>query len=255
MTIGILDSGLGGYSIYHALRAAYPKASFLFLADQKNAPYGDKSKEEIFTIACDAIEWFKQQNIKEILIACNTISAQVLETILPLYPDLIIHGIIDPTIQPLKNRDFKTILVLATQGTTLSQAYPDKLAKLCPKSKVIGLALPHLVPQIEGLAPQETVDEYLNEVCGPYQNKVDALVLACTHYPLAQDSFKQLFSVEIFDSVQPVIDLFSHHELNQGPCAVYTTKDPLYMAKQLKTLFKSKEIVKLTQVNHADRRR
>ncbi len=54
MTIGILDSGLGGYSVYHALRAAYPNASFLFLADQANAPFGDKSKEAIFDIARDA---------------------------------------------------------------------------------------------------------------------------------------------------------------------------------------------------------
>lgn len=255
MTIGILDSGLGGYSIYHSLRAAYPQASFLFLADQKNAPFGDKTKAEIFEIACDAIEWFKTQDIKEILIACNTISAQVLSSIIPLYPELTLHGIIDPTVQQLNTQHFNNILVVATQGTILSKAYPKKLTKLLPESNVIGLALPQLVLQIEGLATQENVDAYLKEMCALYQNKIDALVLACTHYPLVQSSFERLFNVPIFDSVQPVIDLFSTQALQKGSCNVYTTKDPDYMAKQLKTLFNTEEIVKFTKVNHADRRR
>ncbi len=253
MTIGILDSGLGGYSIYHALRAAYPKASFLFLADQKNAPYGDKTKAEIFEIACDAIDWFKAQDIKEILIACNTISAQVLSDIIPLYPQLTLHGIIDPTLQQLSAQHFKNILVVATQGTISSQVYPKKLKKLLPETKVIGLALPQLVLQIESMAPQDKIDAYLKEMCATYQNNSDALVLACTHYPLVQSTFQRLFSVPIYTSVQPVIDLFSTQDLEEGACIVYTTKDPLYMTKQLKTLFNTEEIVKLTKVNHADR--
>lgn len=253
MTIGILDSGLGGYSVYHALRAAYPNASFLFLADQANAPFGDKSKEAIFNIACDAIEWFKTQNISEILIACNTISALVVEELIPLYPELKITGIIDPTVRQITEKH-DNILVVATQGTTISEAYPKKIQSLLPGSVGLGKALPQLVIQLEGLAPKETIDAYLAESLAPYQDKVQAVILACTHYPLMRSTFEDLLKVKVYDSERPIVDLFKNRDLGQGPSAVLTTKDPAFMAKQIQILFNTEETVALAKVPHADRR-
>lgn len=254
MTIGILDSGLGGYSVYHALRAAYPNASFLFLADQANAPFGDKSKEAIFDIARDAIEWFKSKNIDEILIACNTISALVLNDLIPLYPELKITGIIEPTVRQIKDKH-ENILVVATQGTTISEAYPKTIRSLLPGSIGIGKALPQLVIQLEGLAPKETIETYLAESLAPYQDKVQAVILACTHYPLMRSTFEALLKVKVYDSESPIVELFKNRELGQGPSAVLTTKDPSFMAKQIQILFNTEETVELTKVPHADRRR
>ena len=254
MTIGILDSGLGGYSVYHALRAAYPHASFLFLADQANAPFGDKTKEAIFDIAGDAIEWFKARGISEILIACNTISALVVEELIPLYPELKITGIIDPTIRQI-SAHHDTILVAATQGTTNSEAYPRKISALLKDTQGIGVALPKLVIQLEGLAPKSEIDAYLESVLSPYKNKVQAVILACTHYPLARATIEKILGVKSYDSETPIVKLFENRVLEEGPCQVMTTKDPAFMANKIKILFDTEENVVLAQVNHADRRR
>lgn len=252
MTIGILDSGLGGYSVYHALTAAYPTASFLFLADQANAPFGDKSKDAIFSIACDAIDWFKARNISEILIACNTISALVLDEIIPLYPELKITGIIEPTIKQIK-KHHDSILVVATQGTTNSQVYPRKISTLLPGSQGIGVALPKLVIQLEGLAPKPEIESHLTSVLSQYRGQVQAVILACTHYPLMKKTFETILKAKVYDSEKPIVDLFKDRVFTQGPCQVMTTKDPLFMAKQISVLFNTDETVELAKVNHADR--
>lgn len=253
MTIGILDSGLGGYSVYHALRVAYPKASFLFLADQLHAPYGDKSKEEIFDYARDALIWFKTQQITEILVACNTICSLVLADIIPLFPELTITGIIDPTIAQLKACSYKNVLVVATQGTIQSQVYAEKLKMLKPKLQVIGKALPQLVIQLERLAPHIETEAYLEKTLSEYKNKIDAVVLGCTHYPLVKPIFERLFNVPVYDSTQPIVALFSNRNLSVGPCKIFTTKDPAFLALKIKVLFSSEESVELAQVTHADR--
>lgn len=254
MTIGILDSGLGGYSVYHALKAAYPHASFLFLADQANAPFGDKSKEAIFDIACDAIEWFKERHITEVLVACNTISALVLDEIIPLYPDMKITGIIDLTIKQITDHHDK-ILVVATQGTINSQVYPNKISTLLKGSTGIGVALPQLVIQLEGLEPKQEIEAYLSSVLSDYKNKVDAVILACTHYPLMRSAFESIVEAKVYDSEKPIVTLFKDRVLEEGLCLVMTTKDPVFMAKQISILFNTDETVELAQVNHADRRR
>ena len=248
MTIGILDSGLGGYSVYHALRAAYPEASFLFLADQLNAPYGDKSKDEIFKIVQEALAWFEKQQITEILVACNTISSLVLSEIIPLYPHLKITGIIDLTVAQFKDKDYKKILVVATKATINSHAYQKEFLKIKPEALVFEHALPKLVVQLEGLAPLEETETYLNETLSQYRDKVDAVVLACTHYPLVKSSFEHLLKVTSFDSQNAIIDLFSKRQLWAGPSRVMTTKDPSYMAKQIKVLFNTDVCVELAQV-------
>jgi glutamate racemase len=254
MTIGILDSGLGGYSVYHALRGAYPNASFLFLADQLNAPFGDKSKEQIFEIACDAMTWFKKQDIEEVLVACNTISALVLDEVALLYPQLKITGIIDLTVNQFKNNPSEDLLVLATAGTINSLAYPHKFEKLLSKKKIQSLALPRLVPLLEGLAPQDEIKAYLEESLSFYRNKTKGVVLACTHYPLVNKMIEGILEVPSYDSIEPILKYFSQRDLPQGSSRVLTTKDPLYMAKQITTLFNKEENVLLAQVEHADRR-
>ena len=254
MTIGILDSGLGGYSVYHTLRGAYPHASFLFLADQANAPFGDKTRDQIFEIASNAMEWFKNQGIKEILVACNTISALVLDELILIYPELKITGIIDLTVNQFKNNPVEEILVLATSGTINSLAYPKKFGKHLSKTHISSMALPRLVPQLEGLASQEEIETYLKESLSSYRNQTQAVVLACTHYPLVKTLVEDILKVPSYDSLGPIVKHFSNRILPEGSSQVMTTKDPLYLAKQIHILFNTEESVSLAKVPHADRR-
>jgi len=255
MTIGILDSGLGGYSVYHTLRGAYPNASFLFLADQLNAPFGDKTRDQILEIAIDAMGWFKNQGVEEVLVACNTISALVLDEIILMYPELKITGIIDLTVDQFRDNPIEEILVLATAGTINSLAYPNKFEKKLKKKKITSKALPLLVPQLEGLAPKEEIETYLNENLSSFKGKTQAVVLACTHYPLVKDLIKDFLKVPTYDSLDPILKHFSGRKLPHGQSHVMTTKDPMYMAKQIHVLFDMEEKVSLTKVTHADRHR
>lgn len=249
--IGILDSGLGGYTIFHALHHAYPHASFVFLADQANAPYGDKTREEIRSIAIDAIAWFEAQGIFEVVVACNTISAQVLPEIKALFPAMTLTGIIELTAHQAAVQNAKSVAVIATTGTTRTNAYPITIASRNPESKVEGLALPRLVPLIEGLADAEEIASYLQPLISPLQAEV--LVLACTHYPLAAEPLKRYFKGTLIDSIEPIVTYFSDRTLPLGPCRVYTTKNPDYLRHQIEVLFQTSTEVFLTSVTHANR--
>jgi glutamate racemase len=250
-SIGILDSGLGGYTIFHALHHTYPDASFVFLADQANAPYGDKSWDEIRTIAIDALVWFEAQGIQEVIIACNTISAQVLPEIRRLFPHMTLTGIIELTANQEQVLNAQRVAVIATTGTTRTNAYPITINGLNPAIQVEGVALPRLVPLIEGLAPLETLEAYLKPLIEPIN--ADVLVLACTHYPLAMPILRQYFPGAIVDSIEPVVQSLANRTLPLGPCKVFTTYNPSYLKHQIEVLFSISIEVLLTSVTHADR--
>jgi glutamate racemase len=249
--IGILDSGLGGYTVFHALHQAYPDASFVFLADQANAPYGDKTQAEIRTIAIDALVWFEGQGIQEVIIACNTISAQVLPEIRRLFPHMTLTGIIELTANQDRVLNARHVAVIATTGTTRTNAYPITINRSNPAIQVEGFALPRLVPLIEGLASVETIDDYLKPLIEPIN--ADVLVLACTHYPLVITSLSRYFTGSIVDSIEPIVKSLSDRDLPKGPCKVYTTYNPSYLKHQIDVLFSTPTEVLLTSVTHADR--
>lgn len=249
--IGILDSGLGGYTVFHALHHAYPEASFVFLADQANAPFGDKSRDEIKTIAIDAIAWFKKQGINDVIVACNTISAQVLPEIKTHFSSMNLTGIIDLTADQPAIRSAHQITVLATTGTTRAEAYPKAIQALNPTTSVVGLAVPQWVPLIEGLAPAETLNQAVEAVVSAVRSEV--MVLGCTHYPLVKTAIQSVYDGVIVDSIEPIVQLFSKVNLPVGPCKVFTTKDPQFLKHQIAVLFSSAVDVELTEVPHADR--
>lgn len=249
--IGILDSGLGGYTIFNALHHAYPNASFVFLADQANAPYGDKSRDEIRTIAINAIAWFEAQGISEVVVACNTISAQVLPEIKPFFPAMTLTGIIELTAHQEAVLSAKSVAVIATTGTTRTSAYPTTITAISPESDVESIALPQLVPLIEGLAERQEIESYLRPLIEPL--KAEVLVLACTHYPLVAETLQRYFKGTLVDSIPPIVALFADRVLPQGTCRVYTTKNPDYLKHQIEVLFQSTVEVALTSVPHANR--
>lgn len=236
--IGILDSGLGGYTVYNALRNVYPAFPFVFFADQKNAPYGDKQVAEIFDCARNCIRWFEKQGIQEVIIACNTISSTCLEQLKASFPLMTLHGIIDLTVQQFYAGQFRTVSVIATQATISSGQYGQKLRELDPLLSVSECATPYLVPMIEQLSDPELIKaQFAHDTLSLIDN-TDALILGCTHYPLVTSLIESCYPLPIFDSIQPIIDLLRKQDMTStGASCVYTSKDPDMLKYQIKVLY------------------
>jgi glutamate racemase len=241
MAIGILDSGLGGYSIYQALHNAYPKASFVFLADQKNAPFGTKTKEALLKITIENIHWFIKQDITMIVIACNTISSTIMPELRDNFPSITLISIVEPTVKMLSNHHHKSILVCATLATTLSKTYETQIKQLLPNCQVYGQALSDLVMKLEDLESEKSIETYLIQELNQYRNNVDTCVLACTHYPIVSHLFKLVLNCEILDSRKPMVDYFKDISMDVGDSFCYTSLSSQHANHQVEVLFVTKE--------------
>ena len=249
MTIGIIDSGLGGYSIFHALHKAYPDAAFHFLADQKNAPYGNKTALEIQNIAKRNIEWFVANGIHEIVIACNTMNAVALPLLKEQFPNVIFHDVVEPTVLQIP-ADTKSMLVVATKLTIHSDIYAKALRQRFPNMLVHSVVLPELVSMVEAMHSQAGMQSYIEKELSTEHVQADAMILGCTHYPLARPAFDQIFKHPIYDSVQVMVDRFKHATLVSGEALCSTTKDAYYAQLQVKELFQSDVNFTKIEVDH-----
>lgn len=249
MTIGIIDSGLGGYSIFHALHKAYPDAAFHFLADQKNAPYGNKTASEIQNIAKRNIEWFVTKDIHEIVIACNTMNAVALSSLKELFPHVLFHDVVEPTVQQIP-ANTKSMLVVATKLTIHSDIYAKALRQRFPNMLVHSVVLPELVSMVEAMRSQAEMQSYIEKELSNEHLQADALILGCTHYPLARPAFDQIFKQAIYDSVQVMVDRFKDKPLEAGKAVCYTTKDAYYAQLQVKELFQSDVDFTKIEIDH-----
>ena len=228
--LGLYDSGLGGYSIFQDLLTHYPNLDTTLFADQKNAPYGNKSDELIIKFALDAMAWFDKHDFEHVLVACNTVSAVALDAMKKHFPHINIYGIIDLTVTQIEHG---TVGVISTKATYLSHAYP-KLLETKGLETVASYA-PQLVNLIEGM--QDSHEE-VKAALTPFKH-CDTLILACTHYPLVRDVFAQFFAGDIVDSRAPIRAFLSErivmHEGAQHH--VFTSGDPISMQTQIVKLF------------------
>lgn len=241
-SIGIFDSGLGGYSIYHVLQKEFPNARFTLLVDQKNAPFGSKTKEELLEIMDKACQFFIQKHIKTVIVACNTMCANTLKEMQEKYPELTLVSIIELTVNQLKE-DTKSVLVLATQATVNTGLYPTLISLQAKNAWIDQVAAIHFVDLVEGLADENDIDEEVEKVMKDY-NKVEVVVLACTHYPMIKDNIQKTTKAELVDSINPVIEFVRELELPSGDSQIYTTLSGTRLEHQVNTLFQTKVKVK-----------
>ncbi len=194
--IGVFDSGVGGIGTLAALRRELPGESFLFYGDTANAPYGTKSREEVMSCVSRIMDHLLAQDVKAVVIACNTATAVAAAELRARY-DLPIIGI-EPALKPASEiRQEGSILVLATPMTL-------KLEKFRALYERYGEgAIPVPCPGLMELVEREADDEarrYLLELFAPYDlTQVDAVVLGCTHYvflrPILRDILPATVSV------------------------------------------------------------
>ena len=191
--IAVLDSGLGGLSVLRHLRRLLPGERFLYYGDSAHAPYGTKSHQEVEALTLQAADRLMQRGLKALVVACNTATSAAIETLRKTYPDLIVVGI-EPALKLAADRfPGGGIGVMATPVTLREEKFCRLLSRFSHGCRVYQIPAPELVPLIEaGMVDTPQMEQTLHTLLDPYQGKLDALVLGCTHYPFASHAMERL---------------------------------------------------------------
>lgn len=186
--IGVFDSGLGGLTVVRAIRERLPREDIVYLGDTARVPYGTRSANTVLSYARACAKRLREDRIKLLVVACNTVSAVALD-MLALELDVPVLGVVEPGARAgVRASVTGRIGVLATAGTIDSGAYPRAIAAADSRAETIACAAPLLVPLaeegwLEGEVPRLAVQRYLAPLI---EAGVDAVVLGCTHYPLLE---------------------------------------------------------------------
>jgi glutamate racemase len=202
--IGIFDSGLGGLTAARELFRALPCESLVYFGDTARLPYGSKSKETVTRFSLEIAAFLVRQNIKCLLVACNTASSYALDE-LSRRLSIPVVGVIEPAIRAaVQASPHGRIGVIGTLGTVGSGAYQKALQQIVPGAIVVARACPLFVPLIEEGWLEHRVtrlvaEEYLFEL---RNGALESLILGCTHYPLIAPLLAELMGpvVRLVDS-------------------------------------------------------
>lgn len=207
--IGIFDSGIGGLTVAHALVKLLPRENIIYFGDTAHMPYGDKSTAAIQAYSIKIAHLLLQQKCKLILIACNSASAAAFDLVKEYVGSkAIVMNVIDPVIHLLRDHyKNKQVGLIGTRQTVNSNVYKKKIDKLNNGINVISHATNLLASAIEEFGNNKVIDSLLEEyLTHPSLNNMDALVLACTHYPYIKDKIANYYAnkIEIIDPSQTV---------------------------------------------------
>lgn len=203
--IGVFDSGYGGLTVLKEIVHKLPQYDYVYVGDNARSPYGPRSFETVYHYTLQSVQWFFEQNCPLVILACNTASAKALRTI--QQNDLFkidatkrVLGVIRPTTEMIGNySETGYVGVLGTTGTVASDSYPIEIKKFFPHVKVFQEACPMWVPLIENNEHQskgadffvkKNLDHLMHQ-----SEKIDTVLLACTHYPLLIDKIKEYLPV------------------------------------------------------------
>ena len=192
MKIGVFDSGLGGLTVVQAMTEVIKGAELFYVADTKNAPYGEKTTDQILQYSLNITQYLiDNHQIDALIVACNTATSAAIRYLREQYPSLIIIGT-EPGIKPaIEQTRTGKIGVLATPATLKGDKYQDLVNEMAMQKDVtlFEQACPGLVEQIENgethtLKTKEMLEAWLHPM---RENGVDTIVLGCTHYPLVSE--------------------------------------------------------------------
>lgn len=197
--IGVFDSGVGGLTVVREIMRQMPEERLVYFGDTARVPYGTKSKDTIVRYTRQNIRFLMTQNVKAIVIACNTATAFALETVekeLDIPVIGVIHAGAKTAVEATRNGK---IGIIGTEGTIRSGVYTKVMEEMKGGLEVIGKPCPLFVPLVEeGLLHDSVTDEiasrYLSELKGKF---IDTLVLGCTHYPLLRSTVGRVMGPEV----------------------------------------------------------
>jgi glutamate racemase len=225
--IGVFDSGFGGLTIHRALTRALADKDFIYLGDNKNAPYGTRPPIEVLTLTCAGIDTLFQRGCTLVIIACNTASAVALRWVqqqwLPAQQrqDSVkrnVIGIIVPTIEAVTGINWHgaaqkgsggTVAVFATARTVETGTYPHEIHKRRPDMRVVQQSCPDLAGAIERGAPRDELRAMIKKYVTTLEKGTlkgeapSSVILGCTHYPLVADLFAEALPANVHIIPQP----------------------------------------------------
>lgn len=201
--IGVFDSGIGGLSILHELRYQLPAEDLMYIADQANVPYGSRTLEQVRRFSESISRFFIDQEVKLIVVACNTASAAALHYLRQTFPDLPFVGM-EPAVKPAAEVTQSGVVgVLATPATFQGALYASVVERFAQGVTILQDTCPGLVNQIEGgnIQGVETRMILLKALEPMLQQHIDTVVLACTHYPFVKPLITEIVgpNVRIID--------------------------------------------------------
>ena len=204
--IGVFDSGLGGLSVLIELKKAIPREDFIFLADQKNVPYGEKTKSQLCKIGYDVTRYLLKKKVKLIVIACNTSTCYSIDHIRKHF-DVPVVG----TVPAIKTASMlsktRSIGIISTPATSKSSYLKNLIKQHSLGLKVINISCPKLEDAVErgnisSKKVQLLLKRYLSKIIN---TKADYLVLGCTHYPFLKNNIKSIHpNIKTVDSGQAI---------------------------------------------------
>ncbi len=197
--IGVFDSGLGGLTAVRKIIEAMPGEDVIYFGDTGRVPYGNRSKETIITYTKDDIDFLLKHNVKLVIAACGTASSVALPYLTDKY-EVKIMGVLEETCaEAVKSTKNNRIGIIGTQGTIKSGKYEEIIKSKNPDIKVYSVACPMFVPLVEnGYANSEAARLIAKDYLTCLKNeKVDTLVLGCTHYPLLEGVISDIMGKEV----------------------------------------------------------
>ncbi len=243
--IGVIDSGVGGLTVAKEIAKNMPNESIIYLGDSKNCPYGNKTKEEILALTLKMINFLKENGVKCVAIACNTISTLV-EDIRPHF-DMPIVSIVECASGEVAAKKLKNIGLIATCFTVNSGAYNRLINEKLPDCKVTGRGSVNLANLVDrGDFNRHDINEEIKLCVDEIKAKedIEALILGCTHYPIVEDNFKECYpelelinpAVAQMREVERILKEQNAENTEGGAFNLFTTGNPENYLKVIERL-------------------
>lgn len=196
MRIGVFDSGLGGITVLKELIKYHPKEEYIYVGDNKNLPYGEKSKDELLRLSTKIINFLIEKKVDLILIACGTVSSNIYDELKDKYK-IPIFNVIDATVIKIKASNIKNLAVLGTPATINTHVFKNKLKDINVTEISCGAFVSLIENKMDKKFKKVYIEQYLKEI---KNQGIKDIVLGCTHYPLIQEDIKNyLGDVNIYN--------------------------------------------------------
>lgn len=205
--IGVFDSGIGGLTVYKALKEKMPDEKVVYLGDTARLPYGSKSAETIKKFSEDNAYFLIERDVKIIVVACNSASSYAVTKLQGIF-DIPVLGVIEPGAEAAIQFSRKCIGIIGTTATISSGAYERAIREIKPDAKIIVRDCPLFVPLVEeGWIDHDVTRLVIKEYLMPLKEKgVDSMVLGCTHYPVLKQQISSVLGngIRLIDSAETV---------------------------------------------------
>ena len=210
--IGFFDSGLGGLTCIPYLMKSLPEEKIIYFGDTARTPYGSKATSTIRTFSMQIADFLVQNDVKMIVIACNTVSATCVDDLQFRFPQIPIIGIIEPAARRIARccSSENKVGIIGTKVTIHSEAYPTLIKSLNGDINIYSTPCPAFVPLIEeGIIKNDimdmTIQYYLEDFI--LENRIDTIVLGCTHYPLIRSNIERMYpNIRIINPSEEIIN-------------------------------------------------